>query len=239
MKLRSGRVIGTVVRTRKRRTRRTTTPTAALQTAVARRVVRQEIRRNTELKTSYYDNTEVNLQPTALYFKHTLASEIQPGDLLNQRSGVQIMLKKVHLWLTVINNNDDVPGWLRFMVVKRKKPEYNDTALFQALNNTQDGQNYYSNLKFVNQPLNTTLYTPILDKKIRVLAKTPESNGRNVHLKKYKLRFNKKIKYESIVEDNFNIQPNYHILAFIQWDDGNTERAMTVGIDVRTYYTDL
>jgi hypothetical protein len=160
-----------------------------------------------------------------------------PGDEPGQRAGQEIILKNVNMRFSVLNENVDADGWVRFIIVKRKKPEYGYTAMFQARASHHDGENYSSDLLRITQPLNTRLYTPILDKKIRVLRKGAGEQGRSIALKKYKLRFNKKMTFE-VTEDQYNILPNYAICAIVQWDDGSLTRPMALSLEMWQYYTD-
>lgn len=237
MKLRSGRIVGARAPTPRRRRRSAPARARASTAQVARRVARQEIRRNTELKCFYKEIDGTDSVPSTLNSEWVIMRGNDPGDEPGQRAGQEIILKNVNMRLTVQNPNTDADGWVRFIVVKRKKPEYGYASIFQAKASHHDGENYSSNVLRITQPLNTRLYTPILDKKIRVLRKLAGEQGRSLHLKKYKLRFNKKITFE-VTEDQYNILPNYALCVIVQWDDGSTTRVMNTNLAMWQYYTD-
>lgn len=238
MKLRSGRIVGARAPTprRRRRSAPARARTAAV-TQVARRVARQEIRRNTELKCLFKDHDGTNSIPASLNVEAIVMRGSQQGDLVGNRAGSEVILKHINMRVTIQNPNGDADGWVRFIVVRRKKPEYNFTRLFQAQASNVDGEDYSSNMLRITQPLNTRLYTPILDKKIRILRTGGGQQGRSIALKKYRLRINKKMSFET-VEDNFNIMPNYGIVAIVQWDDASTTRGMNINFSMWQYFTD-
>lgn len=238
MKLRSGRILATTVaRTRVPRRKSTTVRERAV-TRVARRVARKEIRKDRETKRNFYSFDPVSSISSVLY-EHTVGSQIGLGNNLGQREGGEVHVRTVHLRLKIRNQDVEAPAWFRLVLVKRMRPGTGLAQVFRGQSDSPDGAPIVlSDARSMNMPINERMFKTILDKKIRILPDLAHSMGRNYLYKRYKIKINKKLKYEEESADEVNIMPNYHLFAIYQWDDLNNTRQLNHSLDIWTYFTE-
>lgn len=230
MKLRSGRVVVArrAPRPRKKRAVR----------AVARAEVRKEMRKHISLRRKYKTSLNAAATSTATLVNYTIASDIEHGDALDGRTADKIVLKGINIKLEAKNLDANKPAYLRLLLVKRKEPNQGLNKIFQGTT-TVEGSNYVTtgDSAQVHWPINRNLFAVTMDKKIRLLPDNNNSQGRMKTYKTYFKRLNKKIIYNAVSGGIVN--PNYHLFAFLQWDDGNVTSTADVRVDIYTYFEDI
>lgn len=240
MKLRSGRVIGTTSRVRTRTRRRTAVRGTAARTA--RAVVRREIRRQHEIK-RHFRSSAGSATPAALVFQHALGGNMAQGDAIGEREGSKIDVKSMHMRLNIRHVNTTLAGgqgWFRLLVVQRLHPQGGVLQLFKSNMQNVEGYDYITtgDVNQITAPINEKRYKVMLDKRIRLLPYDLNSAGRNMVLKRYKLRINRKLNFSTTTATDADVTPNIFYLGFVQWDDGGTTSALAYNLKVWTYFTD-
>lgn len=212
-----------------------------------KKIIKKVVNANKETKcmpSFYSSNAWKPIGP----FEHTFAADIGEGDAYGNRDGMKILL----LGATVILNlRQDSPlgganAWIRILVLKRNFPSQGITELFRSTDETGNGINYATLAPDKDQilyPINKLKYGVKYDRKFRLLAAQYvdrwQADGRDFLNRKLYIRFNKRITYTEETSEAAHLRPNYHMVMFIQWDDGNESREANYDVGIYTYFKDM
>lgn len=180
------------------------------------------------------------LTPASTGMSHTVGQGISQGDSTVSRDGHQIKLTSSIAKVRVINNSATRNGWLRILCLQRQDPSQGINKLFRGVGSV-DGVGYSvgGSLTQIQEPINTVAFKVLLDKKIRLLYADPASVGRNVHLKSYKVKLNKKLTYVTQAANQVDIHPNAYWFCFVQWDDSSVADSVDVTTEIWDFFKEV
>jgi len=226
-------------RSRRRRRRRST----SRRGKNLNRQIKKVVLRTAETKRNGLLNG-VALNCLTIHEVYPLGALIVQGTKKGQRIGSEINYMGLRIQYHFYHSNPANPsGWVRLLVCKAlTKGTTVNSELFMSASNNVDGIDYNATSADINQiyaKINKNKWLPMFDKKIRVLAPSVSSDGRDTKIGSWFIPLRHKQRYEeSVSTDKLDLSPQYRVIWFQQFDNGDTTSTITGNLTLHEYYKD-